>query len=310
MRMLPLLHLIMKTMNIETLNDTLGVYQKRNNQILEQWLNQLPTSTLSESMKYATLLGGKRLRPFLCYATGALFGAPLAALDTPAAALECIHTYSLIHDDLPSMDNDNLRRGKPTCHVVYGDATAILAGDALQTLAFSIMAEGPLQAEAEQYRIAMIQSLARASGGQGMCLGQSLDLQSENRLISLTELERVHRNKTGALIIAAVELGAYTAGESAIPYLSQLMTYAAAIGLAFQVHDDILDITSDTETLGKPQGSDLNANKNTYPALLGLKGAKQKAEQLVEQAIQTLDDIPYNTQLLEQFAHYTIDRNN
>lgn len=297
-------------MNIETLNDTLGVYQQRNNQVLEQWLNQLPASSLSESMKYATLLGGKRLRPFLCYATGQLFGTAMEALDTPAAALECVHTYSLIHDDLPAMDNDDLRRGQPTCHIVYGDATAILAGDALQTLAFSIMAEGALSENAEKYRIEMVKSLAKASGAQGMCLGQALDLQSENKLISLDQLEQIHRNKTGALIIAAVELGAYAAGESAIPYLPQLSAYAAAIGLAFQVHDDILDIIGDTKTLGKPQGSDLSANKNTYPALLGLEGAKQKAQQLVEQAIQNLDGIPYNTQLLEQFAHYTIDRNN
>lgn len=297
-------------MNTELLLDELKFYHQRNNHILEQWLTTLPNATLSQAMQYATLLGGKRLRPFLCYVTGTMFGAAVETLDAPAAALECIHTYSLIHDDLPAMDNDDLRRGQPTCHLAFNEAIAILAGDALQTLAFSILAEGELSAAGQAYRIEMIKSLAQASGASGMCLGQALDLQSENTTISLCELEQIHRNKTGAMIIAAVELGAYAAGNHAITYLPQLRQYAAAIGLAFQVQDDILDIIGDTQTLGKPQGSDLIANKNTYPALLGLQGAKQKAQQLVDQAIHILDDIPYNTQLLEQFAHYIIDRNN
>ncbi len=208
------------------------------------------------------------------------------------------------------MDDDELRRGQATCHIEFDEATAILTGDALQTLAFSILAEGTLNPDAEKYRIKMVQVLASASGAQGMCMGQALDLAAENRNVSLTELEQIHRNKTGALIKCAVVLGALAAGEKGVKYLFQLEQYADAVGLAFQVQDDILDIISDTETLGKPQGSDQELNKSTYPALLGLDGAIDKANTLLQEALHALEAIPYNTQTLEEFARYVIERKN
>ncbi|MGL5336815.1 MAG: (2E,6E)-farnesyl diphosphate synthase [Enterovibrio sp.] len=297
-------------MNNMQLSEALRYCQQRSEQNLTHWLDTLPNSTLKAAMQHGALLGGKRLRPFLCYATGALFNAALPALDTAAAALECLHAYSLIHDDLPAMDDDNLRRGKPTCHIAFNEATAILAGDALQTLAFTILAEGALDPTAEPHRLSMIKSLAHASGASGMCLGQAQDLEAENKIISQEALEFIHQHKTGALIQSSVELGAYCAGAQALEHIEKLRAFAAAIGLAFQVQDDILDLISDTQTLGKPQGSDLAANKNTYPALLGLTPAKEKAQQLVNDALQILATIPYNTSLLEQFARYIIARQN
>jgi farnesyl diphosphate synthase len=292
--------------------ETLTSYQTRNNLLLDEWLDNYPIQQqrLIEAMRYALLLGGKRARPFLVYATGAIFGCREEHLDTPAAAIECIHAYSLVHDDLPAMDDDELRRGKATCHIEFDEATAILTGDALQTLAFTILSEGTLAPFAQSQRITMIKELAHASGAAGMCIGQALDLEAENRQVTLGELERIHRHKTGALIKCAVQLGALAAGEKGHEYLPQLETYADAIGLAFQVQDDILDIIGDTKTLGKPQGSDVELNKSTYPALLGLEGAQQKANQLFEEALCALQAIPYNTQLLEDFARYVIERNN
>lgn len=290
----------------------LSHYQARNNDLLAHWINQLghADQPLIQAMKHGTLLGGKRVRPFLTYVTGRMFGLTEDALDTPAAAVECIHAYSLIHDDLPAMDDDDLRRGQPTCHVAFDEASAILAGDALQTLAFTILAEGELDKAGDPYRIQMVKELAQASGAGGMCLGQALDLAAEGKHVGLATLETIHRNKTGALIRCAVRLGALAAGEKGIAWLPQLDTFASAIGLAFQVQDDILDITSDTETLGKPQGSDIAAEKSTYPALLGLEGAKQKAELLYQEALQALHAIPYNTEQLELFARYIIERKN
>ncbi|OOF04399.1 (2E,6E)-farnesyl diphosphate synthase [Salinivibrio sp. MA607] len=292
--------------------DTLRETQTRSNRQLESWLYTLDhqEQPLIQAMRHGLLLGGKRIRPFLTYATGQLFGIPLAQLDTPAVAVECIHAYSLIHDDLPAMDNDSLRRGQPTCHVAFDEATAILAGDALQTLAFTVLAEGELNPNAQPYRIDMVKVLANASGASGMCLGQSLDLAAEGRAVDLYALKQIHRNKTGALIKAAVRLGAYAAGETGVKHLGSLDRFADAIGLAFQVQDDILDITSDTQTLGKPQGSDVNAEKSTYPALLGLAGAQEKATQLYQEALHALEAIPYNTEQLEVFARYIIERNN
>jgi len=265
---------------------------------------------LIQAMKYGLLLGGKRVRPFLVYITGQMLGCQLQDLDTPASAIECIHAYSLIHDDLPAMDDDELRRGQPTCHIKFDEATAILTGDALQTLAFTIIAEGQLNPNAESQRIKMVQSLAQASGANGMCVGQALDLGAENRQVTLAELEEIHRNKTGALINCAVKLGALAAGEKGLEVLPHLERYSQAVGLAWQVQDDILDIISDTETLGKPQGSDQELNKSTYPSLLGLEGAMEKAHTLLQEALQALEAIPYNTQLLEEFARYVIERKN
>ena len=292
--------------------EALTSYQKRNNEQLDHWLNRLPNQDLAliEAMRYGLLLGGKRARPYLVYITGQMLGCSIEDIDTPASAVECIHAYSLIHDDLPAMDDDELRRGKPTCHIKFDEATAILTGDALQTLAFTILAEGTLSKAGEVNRIKMVQVLAEASGAQGMCLGQALDLGAENRLISLQELETIHRNKTGALMRCAIRLGALAAGEKGLQVLPQLDKYADAVGLAFQVQDDILDVIGDTETLGKPQGSDQQLNKSTYPALLGLDGAINKAQTLLQEALQALEAIPYNTECLEEFARYVIERKN
>ncbi len=295
-----------------SMNEALTSLQKRNNQQLDHWLNHLPNQQLSliKAMRYGLLLGGKRARPFLVYITGQMLGCRLEDLDTPASAIECVHAYSLIHDDLPAMDDDELRRGQATCHIKFDEATAILTGDALQTLAFTILAEGALSDDGEQQRIKMIQMLAEASGAQGMCLGQALDLAAENRSVTLEELEHIHRNKTGALMRCAIRLGALAAGEKGVEVLPQLDRYANAIGLAFQVQDDILDIISDTQTLGKPQGSDEQLHKSTYPALLGLEGAMDKAHTLLQEALQALEAIPYNTEYLEAFARYVIERKN
>ncbi|MFN3017290.1 (2E,6E)-farnesyl diphosphate synthase [Vibrio coralliilyticus] len=294
------------------MHEALTSLQQRNNRQLERWLNQLPhqEQPLIEAMRYGLLLGGKRARPFLVYITGQMLGCKLEELDTPASAIECIHAYSLIHDDLPAMDDDELRRGQPTCHIKFDEATAILTGDALQTLAFTILADGELSSEAETHRIKMVKALAEASGANGMCLGQALDLAAEGQKVSLAGLENIHRNKTGALMKCAIRLGALAAGQKGSEILPQLDQFADAIGLAFQVQDDILDIISDTETLGKPQGSDQDLDKSTYPALLGLEGAINKAHTLLTEALQALEAIPYNTELLEEFARYVIERKN
>jgi len=297
---------------MSVMHEALTSLQQRNNAQLNLWLQALPhqNQPLIEAMRYGLLLGGKRARPFLVYITGQMLGCRLDDLDTPASAVECIHAYSLIHDDLPAMDDDELRRGKPTCHIKFDEATAILTGDALQTLAFTILAEGSLNPTAECNRIRMVKALADASGANGMCLGQALDLAAENRAVSLQELKEIHRNKTGALMKSAIRLGALAAGPKGREVMPQLDKFADAIGLAFQVQDDILDIISDTETLGKPQGSDQELNKSTYPALLGLDGAINKAHTLLNEALQALAAIPYNTELLEEFARYVIERKN
>ncbi|RQW62426.1 (2E,6E)-farnesyl diphosphate synthase [Vibrio viridaestus] len=292
--------------------ENLVQFQERNNQQLDHWLDTLPhqNQSLIQAMRYGLLLGGKRARPYLVYITGQMLGCDVSDLDTPASAIECIHAYSLIHDDLPAMDDDELRRGHQTCHIKFDEATAVLTGDALQTLAFTILSEGTLSAEGETKRIEMIKALASASGANGMCLGQALDLEAENQQVSLEQLEEIHRNKTGALISCAIKLGAFAAGEKGVAVLPQLDSFSRAIGLAFQVQDDILDIISDTETLGKPQGSDCKLNKSTYPLLLGLDGAQNKAQALLEEALKALESIPYNTESLEQFARYVVERKN
>lgn len=299
-------------MMTDSLKQQLPIFQQRNIEHLNQWLEKIAIQQqpLTEAMKYALLLGGKRARPYLVYITAKMLGINAEHADAAAAAVECIHSYSLIHDDLPAMDNDDLRRGHSTCHIKFDEATAILAGDALQTLAFEILANGDLSTEAESSRIDMIRVLSKASGASGMCMGQSLDLQAEGKRVELASLEQIHAHKTGALIKSAIQLGALCAGEKGKAILPQLEKYADAIGLAFQVQDDILDITSDTETLGKPQGSDLELEKSTYPALLGLEGAQQKAEQLYQTAIDALNDIPYNTDAMQAFAQYVIARKN
>lgn len=285
--------------------------QQRINQFLASEFSDIEVSPspLAEAMKYGLLLGGKRVRPFLVYATGRMLGADMNALDYAAAAIEAIHAYSLIHDDLPAMDNDSLRRGQPTCHIAFDEATAILAGDALQAFAFEILTKAT--ALSAEQKLALVKTLSSASGIGGMCLGQSLDLISENKQISLFELEKIHRNKTGALLCAAVKMGFICSPHFADQNLEQqLNRYAAAVGLAFQVQDDILDIEGESAVIGKTVGSDLAADKSTYPKLLGLDGAKQKAHDLYQQSLQTLDELPFNSEALRALAEFVISRKN
>ena len=241
----------------------------------------LPAPTLEPcrlhaAMRHAALGGGKRMRPLLVYAAGAALGADQALLDVPAAAVELIHAYSLVHDDLPAMDDDDMRRGRPTVHVAFDEATAILAGDALQTLAFSALAAADAPA---QLRIDWLGTLADASGVAGMCGGQALDIDATGRTQTLPQLQRMHALKTGALIRAAVRMGALGGGADA-GTLAQLDVFAGALGLAFQVRDDLLDIEASSEQLGKTAGKDVAQAKSTYPALLGVDGARAKLEEL------------------------------
>lgn len=231
---------------------------------------------LHQAMRHSVLGGGKRMRPLLVHAAGEVFGADPHQLDAPAMAVELIHAYSLVHDDLPAMDDDALRRGKPTTHVAFDEATAILAGDALQTRAFSLLAEAALPAE---LRVACLQSLAHASGAAGMCGGQALDIDATGQLQSLDALTRMHALKTGALIRAAVRMGALC-GHAPTADLARLDRFADALGLAFQVRDDILDVEASSEQLGKTAGKDVAQDKSTFPALLGLDGAKAKLAEL------------------------------
>jgi farnesyl diphosphate synthase len=242
---------------------------------------RLPAATaapqrLHAAMRHATLGGGKRMRPLLVYASGALFGIDEARLDAPALAVELIHAYSLVHDDLPAMDDDALRRGRPTVHIAFDEATAILAGDALQSLAFGLLAE----ADADPaLRVRWLQTLAEAAGAAGMCGGQALDIDATGRVQPLADLQRMHALKTGALIRASVRLGALAGGADAAA-LAQLDAFATALGLAFQVRDDILDVEASSEQLGKTAGKDVVQAKSTYPALLGMDGAKAKLAEL------------------------------
>ncbi len=269
--------------------------------------NILP-QTLHQAMRYSVLNGGKRTRPLLTYATGQALGLNEDVLDAQACAVEFIHVYSLIHDDLPAMDNDDLRRGKPTCHKAFDEATAILAGDALQALAFDVLANDPsIQADPEA-RLKMIATLTRASGSQGMVGGQAIDLGSVGHKLTLPELENMHIHKTGALIRASVNLAALSKPNLDTDAAKKLDHYAKCIGLSFQVKDDILDVESDTATLGKTQGKDVDNDKPTYPALLGMAGAKQKAQELHEQAVESLAGFGEEADLLRELSLYIIER--
>lgn len=295
------------------LKQQLTSIQQRIEQQLEQKLASLNIADqhLAKAMHYGLLNGGKRLRPFLVYATAEALGASLEQADAAAVAMEMIHSYSLVHDDLPAMDNDDLRRGKPTCHIVYGEANAILAGDGLLTAAFEVLA-GAKELTAEQ-RLQLIQILASAAGGSGMVAGQSTDLNHVDKAMSLADLEAMHRNKTGALIRAAVLMGAVCASGSANGSLDAaqqqvLAQYADSIGLAFQIWDDVLDVEGDTSTLGKSQGKDEANNKPTYPALLGLEGARTKAFELIEHAQTVIKELNTDSDALIKLADYIVNR--
>jgi geranylgeranyl pyrophosphate synthase len=264
---------------------------------------------LLDAMKYSLLNGGKRIRPLLVYASAQACSANLNHGDYAALAIEMVHAYSLVHDDLPAMDDDDLRRGQPTCHIAFDEACAILAGDALQSEAFSLLS-GPIDGLLPAQQLNMVNTLALASGVYGMAGGQSLDLEAVNQRVDLAYLENMHNHKTGALIKASVLLGAQCQA-SLDPHTKALLSqYADAIGLAFQVQDDILDVTSDTQTLGKTQGADAALNKPTYVSLLGLEGAKQKATQLHQTALQALEPLGENALALRQIADYIIKRVN
>ena len=288
----------------------LALYQQRVEQVMTAALADQPITDpeLLAAMQYSLLSGGKRIRPFLVYAVGQMLGASLHDLDAPAAAIECLHTYSLIHDDLPAMDDDDLRRGRPTCHKAFNEATAILAGDALQALSFELLSNHSYQQVAHAKRLQMVQQLARQAGYSGMCGGQAIDLAHTNKQMTVEALEAMHQLKTGALIECAVQMAWLASPATEPAELQALVRYARALGLAFQVQDDILDIEGDTAILGKPQGSDQQANKATYPALLGLPAAKAKAQLLFAEAKQALTMLPYDTQPLSAFAHYVIAR--
>ncbi|HEY5849394.1 MAG TPA: farnesyl diphosphate synthase [Lysobacter sp.] len=238
----------------------------------------LPPQRLHAAMRHAVLLGGKRMRPLLVYASGAALGADAEALDAPAVAVELIHAYSLVHDDLPAMDDDALRRGQPTVHVAFDEATAILAGDALQSLAFEVLASAPGPGSVT---VALMRTLATASGAAGMCGGQALDLAATGNgaTVPVSDLERLHSLKTGALIRAAVRMGALCGGAGDAE-LDALDRYADALGLAFQVRDDILDIEGDSATLGKTAGKDVAQDKATFPALIGLAASRARLQEL------------------------------
>ena len=275
--------------------------------------NHLPTSDsprLHEAMRYSTLNGGKRLRALLVYCAGETFNVPLETLDIPACAVEYVHAYSLIHDDLPAMDDDDLRRGKPTCHVKFDEATAILAGDALQSHAFEILTDTTKCHLADLQRLKITRLLATAGGPRGMAGGQMLDIDATQQSLSLHQLEKMHSLKTGALIEASVLMGALCSSKVSETELTTLSYYAKNIGLAFQIVDDILDEISDTETLGKKIGADKALGKVTYPLLMGLDKSKQTAEALINDALNSLHDIGDNTALLNALANTVINRIN
>ncbi|MFC5476230.1 polyprenyl synthetase family protein [Paraherbaspirillum soli] len=262
---------------------------------------------LHQAMRYAVLDGGKRVRPLLVFAAGALFDAPSAAMQRAAAAVEMIHAYSLVHDDMPCMDDDALRRGKPTVHVQYDEATALLVGDALQAQAFLVLAEADASIDAAR-RIAMLQLLGRASGSLGMCGGQAIDLASVGLSLSLAELEQMHKLKTGALLRASVLLGAWSGKPLSAAETDALEAYGTAIGLAFQVVDDILDATADSATLGKTAGKDAADNKPTYVSILGLAESKTLAEKLRNDAHQALAIFGDKARRLRELADLIVQR--
>lgn len=266
---------------------------------------QLSARRLLEAMRYATLGGGKRLRALLVYATGEALGGQSAALDPAASAVEFMHAYSLVHDDMPAMDNDDLRRGRPTCHRAFDEATAMLTGDALQSLAFACCCETVLTYEQQAQ---LTKTLAEAAGVNGMAGGQALDLDAVGQALDMQALQTMHQLKTGALIRASVQMGAIAAGQTDNNILNALDRYAQSIGLAFQVHDDVLDLTSDTATLGKTQGADVALDKPTYPALLGLDAARRKATDLIDNALEALTVIPAQTTALAALAQYVVRR--
>ncbi|AOU98581.1 geranyl transferase [Acidihalobacter yilgarnensis] len=288
----------------------MALWRTRIETALGRWLPSqavLPVR-LHEAMRYAALDGGKRIRPLLVYAAGHALDVSAERLDGAATAVELIHVYSLIHDDLPAMDDDDLRRGKATCHCAFDEATAILAGDAMQALAFHILAADPDLTGDASARLSMIDMLAQAAGSRGMAGGQAIDLDAVGRELSLAELENMHIHKTGALIRASVRLGALGTNTAAADTLDRLDHYAKCVGLAFQIRDDILDVEGETETLGKTQGADIARGKPTFPSLLGMSEAKARTHALCQDALDALTPLPASAEPLRWIARFIVNR--
>ena len=293
------------------LAERVPVYQQRIEGVLARTLeiDGGATSRLLEAMRYSTLGGGKRVRPVLVYATGEALGASLDQLDAPAAAVELIHVYSLVHDDLPAMDDDDLRRGRPTCHRAFDEATAILVGDALQARAFEVLAQDQ-SALGAAARLEMLRVLADAIGTRGMAGGQAIDLESVKQVLGEPALERMHRQKTGALIQASVLLGAISAGIQGGPERAALTAFGAEIGLAFQIQDDILDVEGTTQSLGKRAGADADRVKPTYPSILGMDQARAQALARRDRAKAALAPLGARFAHLGEFANFLVSRIN
>lgn len=294
----------------------IGAYQKSAQQRVDGCLETLFAAPLPQlerlyqAMRYSVMNGGKRVRPLLVYAACEALNGDKADADGAACAVELIHAYSLVHDDLPAMDDDDLRRGQPTTHKAFDEACAILAGDGLQSLAFEAMAQAAHNPQDATLRLRMLAVLARAAGPAGMVGGQAIDLGSVGLKLDRHALELMHRHKTGALIEASVQLGALASGRADADNLASLSQYARAIGLAFQVQDDILDVESDTVTLGKHQGADIARDKPTYPALLGMDAAKAYALELRDQALHALRPFDIAAEPLRELARYIVERRN
>ncbi len=285
-------------------------YKQRVDGTLEHWLPSpdITPGKLHQAMRYSVLGSGKRVRPVLVYATAEALGIALSRVDGIAAAVEIIHAYSLIHDDLPAMDDDDLRRGRPTCHKQFDEATAILAGDALQALAFYILSHDPAMTDQPQQRLQMIEKLSLFSGSRGMAGGQAIDLASVGKTINLAELETMHIHKTGALIRTCIQMAALSGDDVSEQQFDALDHYAKKIGLSFQVQDDILDVISDTEVLGKPQGSDAQLDKPTFPSIIGLQASRDKAQELHQQALQALTIFGAEADILRTISHWFVER--
>jgi farnesyl diphosphate synthase len=276
----------------------------------DTWLPAAVThpATLHDAMRYTVMDGGKRIRPTLVYAGGQAIGAAPESMDRAACAVELIHAYSLIHDDLPAMDDDDLRRGKPSCHRAFGEATAILAGDALQSLAFQVLASDAGSGVSGTTRLRMIKTLALAAGSRGMVGGQAIDLAATGQQLNIAELEDMHIHKTGALIRASVVLGALCGNSMAQADIEKLDHYAKCIGLAFQIRDDILDIEGEAATLGKNPGMDQRLEKPTYPSVIGLAAARQRATELHTEALNSLAAFDHKADPLRWISTYIIER--
>jgi geranylgeranyl diphosphate synthase, type II len=298
------------TATMKSLSARIESYRARIEEVLDRCLG-LPdarTERLRDAMRYSTLGGGKRLRPALVYLTGESLGAALTDLDAPAAAVELIHVYSLVHDDLPAMDDDDLRRGRPTCHRAFDEATAILVGDALQAMAFSVLADDSLGNLLPAIRLSMIRTLARAAGTAGMAGGQAVDLAAVGQILSVDAVENMHRRKTGALIEGSVLLGAIGAGISSGVDYRALEQFGAEIGLAFQIQDDILDVEGDAAVLGKTTGADAALSKPTYPSTVGLPAARDRARDLRDRAIAALTPLGPRSAPLVELAQFVVSR--